>query len=69
MSPSPSESDAPEEPEPHPYELRATDHLVEPMFAGLGVEADEDEDAATDTEPAPGLLTRIWRALFGAPRR
>ena len=54
------------------YSPRQNDHLVEPMFAGLGVEGDEDE-ARDDGDFAerearterPGLWRRIWTWLAG----
>lgn len=47
------------------YRPRESDHLVEPMFAGLGV---GDEDAGeTEKEPQvrPTLWTRLVRFLRG----
>ena len=50
------------------YQPRANDHLVEPMFAGLGARRDEEseaaqeesEEAAGEERPAtPGFLARL----------
>ncbi len=51
---------APDDEPPADYRARDNDHLVEPMFAGLGV---GDEEA---TEPEPrGFFARLARVLFG----
>ncbi|MEW6072108.1 MAG: hypothetical protein AB1726_05850 [Planctomycetota bacterium] len=60
------------------YRPRATDHLVEPMFAGLGV-GDGEEQALeapavppAEDRPARGLLAalaRVARRLLGRGRR
>lgn len=52
-------------PEPEPWRPRATDHLVEPMYAGLGL---EDDAAAEPSDPADepgrsGILRRLLRLL------
>ena len=46
------------------YRPREHDHLVEPMFGGLGVERDRPAAA-----PATGLrafLRRLWRACLAS---
>jgi hypothetical protein len=39
------------------YRPREHDHLVEPVFGGLGVESPRTP------APRPGFLRRLWRAL------
>ncbi len=39
------------------YRPREHDHLVEPMFGGLGVKQ------SREVEPRPGFWRRLWRAL------
>ncbi|HED66123.1 MAG TPA: hypothetical protein ENJ09_11280 [Planctomycetes bacterium] len=57
--------DAPDE----PYRPRESDHLVEPMFAGLGVEAEREErEQAADTperQSRPHPIARFLRWLTG----
>jgi hypothetical protein len=49
------------------HQSRPNDHLVEPMFAGLGV---GDDEASVEEEEGvgrrrPGLIARLWRVLVG----
>jgi len=51
------------------YRPREHDHLVEPMFGGLGVEGGARTDAPVP--PRSGLRRfwwRLWRALVGLVR-
>ena len=56
----PLRSTAPEP--PSEYLAREHDHLVEPMFAGLGVGEADDEPPRPES-----LLRRFWRRLFPRP--
>jgi hypothetical protein len=42
------------------YRPREHDHLVEPMFGGLGVESGARREAPSGLR---GFLRRVWRAL------
>ena len=56
-----------------PYRPRANDHLVEPMFAGLGVGEGEDElengsripghDVGSSSDGTRGWFARLWSVL------
>ena len=50
-----------------PYRPRESDHLVEPMFAGLGVGEKEAEHPLEEDPTPPTLLIRLLRLLL--PRR
>ena len=61
----------PEEPT-RAYRARANDHLVEPMFAGLGVGVDEEpsaEELADAEASRTGPFSRLLRAVFGRRAR
>jgi hypothetical protein len=46
------------------YRPREHDHLVEPVFGGLGVEGGARRDAEPDAPSGlRGLWSRVWRAL------
>ena len=47
-----------------PYRPREDDHLVEPVFAGLGVGDEEGAESERDDVRRPGWLARLWRALL-----
>lgn len=44
------------------FQPREHDHLVEPMFGGLGLEGQPVPKVSP--EGAPGWLRRLWRALL-----
>ena len=46
------------------YEPRTKDHLVEPLFGGLGVRAESPAAEPESTEPTPGLVRRILSLLL-----
>lgn len=53
------------------YQPRENDHLVEPMFAGLGVGEEEEERAKEEPDSRGGwlaALARWWRRRFGSDR-
>lgn len=51
------------------YRPREHDHLVEPMFGGLGVEGGKRRDGERETAAGlRGFWRRLWRALVGLVR-
>lgn len=51
-----------------PYRPREHDHLVEPMFGGLGVDPDSSQQDARLQQPLefPSGFVRSWRRLWRA---
>lgn len=53
----------------HDYRPREHDHVVEPMFGGLGLERHPPPDLPPERPPArPGFLRRLWRRLVSLVR-
>jgi hypothetical protein len=48
----------------HDYRPRDHDHLVEPMFGGLGLERQAPLERSPELPPVrPGFLRRLWHRI------